>query len=425
METLKRKWRNLPLRRFFVLTVCICLGVVVILSALVIWGLTSFRRFLLPEPDEVYLTVEMTMEDGSVVSGEYLLGYGADLEEFPWLLTEEGPAEQTVRSARYSVKKVEKSIDRLSPKRKFAYRACGILMVGAPALFSFAGILLCSLYFFRRKLKEPLRLLSEAAEKIAGQDLDVSLSYEWKDEMGALCGAFDKMRAALRENNRAMWEMLEERRLLQASVAHDLRNPIAIIEGYVEYLESALAEGMPEPEKLGRIVKNLGRASGRLECYTESVRLLNQSEETVLLPKPVRAAALLAELSGELAVLAEGSSLRLTVTEMPPDREISVDEAALSRILENVVGNALRFAKTEIRLAFSLAERRLAVLVEDDGEGFPPEVLRQGRKVLWTEGGEHMGIGLAVSRLLCRKHGGDLELFNGERGACVKIRLTV
>ena len=58
-----------------------------------------------------------------------------------------------------------------------------------------------------------------------------------QDELGRLCAAFEKMRQTLYENNRQMWSMLEERRALQASVAHDLRNPIAIMTGYVEYLQ--------------------------------------------------------------------------------------------------------------------------------------------------------------------------------------------
>jgi nitrate/nitrite-specific signal transduction histidine kinase len=86
------------------------------------------------------------------------------------------------------------------------------------------------------KLSVPLKLLSEATKQISAQNLDFSLHYNCTDEMGKLCSSFEQMRSTLHENFREMWNILEERKLLQASIAHDLRNPIAVIEGYTEYL---------------------------------------------------------------------------------------------------------------------------------------------------------------------------------------------
>ena len=128
----------------------------------------------------------------------------------------------------------------------------------------------------------PLSLLSGAAESIAHQDLDFVLDYDCGDELGALCSSFEKMRGVLCENNKAMWRMLEERKLLQASVAHDLRNPIAIVGGYAEYLKKGLETGEMNREKILHIVENMDLAAKRLEQYTESVGQLNKSEERVL-----------------------------------------------------------------------------------------------------------------------------------------------
>ena len=70
------------------------------------------------------------------------------------------------------------------------------------------------------------------------------------DELGQLCAAFESMRQALVDNNRLLWDMLEERRALQASVAHDLRNPIAIMGGYVEHLQESRKAGLLTDEEL-------------------------------------------------------------------------------------------------------------------------------------------------------------------------------
>lgn len=428
MESLKNKWNNLPLRRFFVLTVFFSISIVVLLSAFIVSFCISFRYWLLPDSNVVYLTIEKTLADGTVITQTSLLQYGKDLKQLPVLINEEDGVlvYEDISQAKYSVQKIEKSFDKLSPKRKFAYQICGVLMIVAPAILAFAGIILCGLYFYRKKLKQPLELLSCATIQIARQNLDFELIYNCDDEMGALCDSFEKMRNALYENNKAMWEMLEERQIMQASVAHDLRNPIAIIEGYTEYLDSGLKNGTISYEKIGHIVNNLNMAAKRLEQYTESVRLLNQSEETPLHQKTVLAKEVIKNVTQDFILLAKQNDIVLQVTQELSNEKIQMDIAIFYRILENIINNALRFAKKQIDIDFMLSKSVLSIIVIDDGEGFPLEVLKQKKKLIWTSGkNQHMGIGLAVSRLLCKKHGGSLELSNTTNGACVKINLTV
>jgi len=428
METLKKRWQDLPLRRFLILTVCLSVGTVALVSALIIGGCTAFRHWLLPDPNAVYITVEETRSDGTVVSGTYLLNFGDDLSSLPFLKIENdsAPSEDKIEQTRYSVEKIETGAASLSPKRKLAYQGCGIIMFAVPTVLAFAAILWCGMYFYRRKLKRPLALLADAAKQIAEQNLDFELAYHCGDEMGELCCSFENMRKALCENNKAMWSMLEERRLMQASIAHDLRNPIAIIEGYAEYLEKGLENGEISREKTTRIAQNLGAAAKRLEQYTESVRLLNQTEETQIERKTVNAEKLASDIVEDLSLLSEPSGISLQVTNRLPQQEIQVDSALLYRVLENILNNALRFAKQEIQLAFSLEGRILMITIKDDGNGFPREILnKQEKKILFAHKDGHMGIGLSICRILCQKHGGKLELSNTSGGASVKISISV
>lgn len=432
MEAIKKKWNNLPLRRFFILTVCVSIVIVALFSAFIISCCATFRHWLLPDPNTVYLTVEKTLSDGEVISRTYLMEYGED-SVLPPDLVKEYDGENYIEyntayldEMKYSVSKIEKSFDTLSPKRKLAYQIAGVTMVAAPAILAFAGIILCSMVFYRRKLKEPLRQMAEATTQIANQNLDFEIQYDCDDEMGELCRYFENMRAALYENNKAMWNMLEERKLMQASIAHDLRNPIAIIEGYTEYLDEGLKNGEISREKIIHIAENLNIAAKRLEKYTESVKFLNQSEETQLDRKPVYVSELTNGIMGDLSLLAEHDKIILREERNFSDEKIQVDTAILYRILENIVNNALRYAKSEVCLSFSLSDRVLAVTVTDDGGGFPPEILdNKGKKLLIADRDGHMGIGLSISRLLCRKHGGGIELSNTSKGACVKIFLAV
>lgn len=475
-STVLRKWSSLPLRKFFILTVLLTFSVVALLSGLIIWGCAAFRKYLLPDSDSVYLSLESTYKDGNVTTSSYLLKYDSSPERLPELqIVEDGkPVDMSFPVIKYSVTKIQSSFDSLTPKRRLAYRVCGIMMAAAPVILSLGGILICSFYFYRRKLQIPLKLLSEAAGQIAVQDLDFSLEYDCEDEMGELCRSFSRMQTALSENYKKLWIALEERKKLQASVAHDLRNPLAVIRGYTEYLEEKVSDGELKPEKALRIARNLNAAAIRMERYTESIRTLNQLEDMEPDRKTVSASRLAANLAADLCLLAgqKGRTLLISSggsipavfavtdfndanmsvsvtegTEMParsdisvlsdifilPDISISADTSVIYRVLENIVGNSLRFSEKEIFLEFSLKAQMLSVTVRDDGKGFSPEILQkmnekssQYKTFCPSDNGAHMGIGLAVSRILCQKHGGALLLSNSSSGgAVVKISFAV
>lgn len=444
MGKIKKKMADLPLRQAFIGTVFFTFCMVLVLSGLVIGACSAFRHYLLPDSNAVYLTIEEKRSDGTTVKTTHRLSYGEELQTLPYLIIEDNGAKPTANSdsdditmeaaedtalkARYSIQKIENSYENLTPKRKLAYQGCGVIMIAFPALFSILGILVCGFWFYRRKLQIPIQLLAGATEQIAAQNLDFSLAYEDRDEMGLLCDSFEQMRKALYENNRIMWNLLEEQKLLQASVAHDLRNPIAIIEGYTEYLEMNLLEGKLSRERVGHIARNLNMAAKRLEHYTESVRTVNQMEDIEVSPQEISLAELADDMLEDFKMMGEKNHISLQRKGALSGETIRVDTEVLYRILENILGNAMRFAQKEVSLEFTVKDHMLSVVIADDGPGFPEEVLAKKEKLFLPTAQEdgHMGIGITVSRLLCKKHGGSLKISNSPtQGAVVEIDLAV
>lgn len=431
MGKLRQKYRNMPLRKAFMLTVFLTFSIVVLVSGITIWGCSAFCNWLLPDSDVVYLTIETQDTNGSGQKFSTRIRYGDDMSEIPFILTydkdENGETvlkDVPLSSIYAKVTKAENSYSMLTPKRKLAYRMCRILMVAVPLVSSVLGIFLCGFYFYRRKLYEPLKVLSEATEQIAEKNLDFVLSYESSDELGKLCRSFEEMRKALIENNRQLWNMIEERKRIQASVAHDLRNPIAIIEGYTEYLQINLSAGKLKPERTGEIICRIESAAKRLEQYTESVRTINQLDDIELHPEQISLKELIADITDDLYFMASEYGVMLKVTGSIPDGEAVLDASLLYRVLENIINNAVRYAEKEIQISFEKKEHTFVVTVTDDGVGFSEEVLK-GRNRLFVAAADadgHSGIGLTISRLLCRKHGGRLELSNGKKqGAVVRV----
>lgn len=451
MENIRKRAYHSGLRRSFVLYVLVTLAAAAGLSGLVIWGCVSVQNYLLPDPNAVFLNIEKTYADGSgtttsvrmpldgaeIALPELAYGNGSGInmetgnaENETDAGTEEGGAytetDSSGENVRYSVSAVTASIDSLTPRRKLVYRGSQIGMVALPAAFSLGGILLCGFAFYRRKLKTPILLLSSAAEQIARQNLDFRISYKSGDEMEALCTSFEQMRRTLRENNRKLWEMVEERRRLQSSVAHDLRNPIAIIRGYAQYLQMQLSRDEINREKIDDLADNILETSRRLERYTDSLRTISRLEELEIRPVSLDFSELSSDMKNDFLLLTKEKNLELVWKNNIPEKDVVLDAQVLYRILENLIGNALRFAGERIEVTFFRENGFLAVTVADDGAGFPEQMLKEGEAYAGTGSDrEHMGIGLMICRILCRKHGGKLWLSNsGQGGGVVRVILA-
>lgn len=427
METPINKYNNLSLRKYLIFNIIVTLGVIVLLSSFTICGCMSFRKYLLPESNKVFLTIVETYSDGRELSYSVAVNVGEEEAELPFLISgdESSSAEKEVK---YTIQKIENSVNSLSPKKKIVYDFCGIAMVVFPFIFSIVGILLCGLHFYKHKLSIPLNLLSEATKQILDRNLDFSLHYNSTDEMGVLCSSFEQMRSTLYDNYREMWNMLEERKLLQASIAHDLRNPIAIIGGYTEYLQMNIKKGNLSEQRILKIAENLNLAAKRLECYTESVRTINKMEDIEIRRQKMRICDLLPDIEEDLKIMAKKSNIQLEVTSLFSDEEIRIDTSVVYRVVENIFGNALRYAKEKIKIDLSIIGNNLSIIITDDGNGFSDDVLARQGKMLLAKPSEdgHLGVGLAISRILCEKHGGSIEISNNvNHNAVVKIKLLV
>ncbi len=426
METIKFR----GLRSSFILYVLTTLVIAAVLSGLTIWGCVALQKTLLPDSNQVYLTIQRNDPDGNETTTTVPMPLNDELIEIPIMISMEDPDGNTLsggRNIKYSVTKIENSFAALSPKRRFAYQASQIGMIVMPVLFSLTGILLCGLLFYRKKLKTPILLLTSATKQIAEQNLDFQISYPSADEMGTLCASFEQMRQILKESNQTLWDMLEERRRLQGAVAHDLRNPIAIIQGYAQYLQISLSGDKISREKISSVVANILHTSHRLERYTDSLRTISRLEELTVQAQTVNFASLSSEMREDFSMLTEEKRIELDWENTVVEKVLNLDTKILYRILENLISNAVRFAKRKIKVHFAYYQGLLSTTVSDDGPGFPEKVLnsKDGYAYWGSDDENHLGMGLAICRVLCRKHGGQFILSSSDRGgAAIKFTLS-
>ena len=284
------------------------------------------------------------------------------------------------------------------------------------------ALIVCSMLFYRRKLKRPLGILARGSERIASNDLDFSVSYDSRDEMGRLCDSFETMRGALERNNRELWRSVEERKRLNAAFSHDLRTPLTVLKGHAAMLKSGLEEGIGR-EEIACEVSAMSGSISRLERYVEAMARLQRLEDAEIRRADVPLDALAAALRDSGQILCAGLDLEFDAVSGGFAR---VDREIVQQVYENIAANAARFARTAVRVRMWTEPGCLAIRVRDDGPGFSPVDLEEGTEPFYRNksadsGDGHLGLGLNICRILCQRHGGDVRLEN-DGGGCVTAR---
>jgi signal transduction histidine kinase len=297
-------------------------------------------------------------------------------------------------------------------------------------LISFLSVFLVLDRFYRHRLKKTLEILKDSAEKIGRRDLDFYVEYGQEDEMGQLCDAFEQMRLQLRDNNQMMWKMIEEQKQIRAAFSHDLRTPLSVLKGYVEYLSRYYPDERLSKEKVIEILKELSEQTQRIENFADTMKKINRLDEREVDQKLIDSATILKKSETILSTLSEKYGKTYSIQETIQQKEVKLDFDIYLEILENIAANAMRYAKKGIWLKLLDIESWLYMNVYDDGIGFSKEALKSARRPFYHEldesEGDHYGMGLYLCDNLCKKHGGKLSIGNqGVGGAVVKAQFRI
>jgi len=270
--------------------------------------------------------------------------------------------------------------------------------LGGLALAFALGIVLA------RALTHPIRDLTTAIRSLAAGDLSQRVAIRSRDELGELAAAFNQMGADLER-------LVSSRRRMTADIAHDLRNPLTVIGGYVESMRDGVLE--PTPERLDAVQAEVKH----LERLVDDLRTLSQAEagELRLNREPVALGPLLERMLRSYRPLALKQSITLRVDAQPDLPDASIDADRMAQVLGNLITNSLRYtpAQGEIILGARRENASVALTVRDTGRGIAPEALpfvfdRFYRADSSRSGAEESGLGLAIARSIVEAHGGRI-----------------
>ena len=284
-------------------------------------------------------------------------------------------------------------------------------------LWSLLCVVVCGIIFYHRKIEKPISILLEASENISNNRLEFSVEVPEKNEFGELCLSFEKMRVALKENNIEMWRQVEERKRLNAAFSHDLRTPLTVLKGQSEILSKYVPK-MSE-EKIIETAETMKRHIIRLETYVNTMNDLQRLEDVEVKKELVDVKELEHQMRITGAAVCKGKEFVLYQNIFDVD-SVKIDTSIAMQVYENLLSNAVRYAKRKIEIAIDKKDSLLLLNVVDDGAGFTAKDLSNAMKPFYKAeneiNNEHFGMGLNICKMLCEKHGGYLQISN-ENGA--------
>ena len=311
-----------------------------------------------------------------------------------------------------------------SQRDLFWTRFLAVLQVASLPICYLGGLILCAVAFWRWRLRGPIVALERASARITANDLGFSLHAERSDELGRLTESFEAMRASLDANSREMWAQMAERRKINAAFAHDLRTPLTVLKGRAAMLAEELPEGSLSGEEAAGAVRVMQKHISRLEKYVDAMARLQRFEDVEPRRAPMDIPSLAAELADSAGIICAGREVEVTSS---GEERASVDVEIVLQVCENILSNASRYARKHVGISLSAHGGALTVSVSDDGPGFAPEALARASAPFYKgseSGPEHLGLGLNICDILCRRHGGKLSVANTGQGARVTAQFA-
>lgn len=248
------------------------------------------------------------------------------------------------------------------------------------------------------------------------------------DELEAARDTIERMLVEARERNARLEELQRDRDNLTHLLVHDLRTPLTAVIGNVEWVHDTLAREGGASHLIEASQDALDRAQ-RLASMIGDILDVARLEDGRLEPRlqAVQASDVLSEVRAQAQRSSRGQALIFEV-EVAEALEVEADRELMRRILENLVSNGLRFARTRIRLTAQAADDEIELRVQNDG----PRI-EEGRRARLFEkfgraGSEHLGwgLGLYFCRLATEVHGGHIEVVDdGDWNVSFVVRLPV
>ena len=267
-------------------------------------------------------------------------------------------------------------------------------------LFLILGIIVFVVRRIQRTVRPVVRVM-EATSRVAQGDYSARVEPSGPRDVRQMIVSFNEMASQLEAHQR-------ERRRLFADIAHELRTPLAVIQGNIEGMmddvyprdDAHMAPLLDQTKVITRLLEDLQTVAtadtGNLRLYREEGDLCDVLADVVAAFAP--------------AAARDGNAL---LAEPPADPlpRIEIDTVRIRQVLENLVSNAMRYTPEggTVRIAAEHAGKDVRVRVIDTGRGMPQaDADRMFERFVKSADSGGSGLGLAIAKSLLEAHGGTI-----------------
>lgn len=312
--------------------------------------------------------------------------------------------------------------DALLTQRDESFRTSSFEAIGLAGLASVLLSVTMGL-IFSRMLTKPVRIISNAAQRIKEGDLSARSNVRGSDDLGQLGTTFDAMADSVQRDR-------ELERRLTSDVAHELRTPLMSILATVEAMQD---EVLPcDQEHLALVASETKRLSRLVDSMLRLSRLENGSVRLKI--EPVDAVEFVGNIARSHMALLEDAGLTMTFANRTgvDSLDVELDRDTITQAVTNIISNAMRYtpAPGEVEVALDKADGEVLISVRDTGIGIAKEDIRNVFGRFWraeesrnrVAGG--LGVGLAVTKEIVDRHHGHIDV-ESEQGVGTTFTLHI
>lgn len=295
-----------------------------------------------------------------------------------------------------------------------------IVLVAISAIW-FLGMVLF-VYFYMGYVR-PFHKLKNFAGEVARGNLDMPLSMTKFNYFGVFTESFDIMREELRRAKENEYKANVSKKELVAELSHDIKTPIATIKAACEVIEvkSAKSEGIGGLE-LHDKVQLIEKKADVVEQLINNMFHATLEELEVLKVEPQEElSTCIDEMFKELQVYGN-----IHIENQIPQCLLWMDKLRMVQVIDNIVNNAMKYAKTDVHISYSQRDNGILIRIMDDGPGVPEEDLAKVSEKFYrgsnVAGENGSGLGLYLTKMFMEKMEGQMNCYN-DNGFVVELFL--
>lgn len=289
----------------------------------------------------------------------------------------------------------------------------------------------CSVLFFITAfgyiylaILRPFDKMKDFAEKISAGDFNVPLKYERSNYFGEFTWAFDSMRNEISKLRASEKEAVENNKTIIATLSHDIKTPISSIRAYIEGLSANMDNSYEKRERYLRVITKKCDEVSKLtdDLFLHSISDLDKLK---INPERLEICAFLENVIDEIA--AEQKDVHMQHADFVV--YVNADKNRLTQVVENLINNARKYAKTDIDLFLTRQESNIVLHFRDYGSGIPDEnipfIFDKFYRGSNCGGEQGSGLGLYIVKYITEKMGGTVTLVNHNNGLEVLVSLPI